>query len=147
MPSEKFPVLVLQNSVKMTTEPPKGLRANLLRSCRDFGSHFSYGSTGEVADSFPVQSFHKMLFAICFFHAIVQERRKFGALGWNIQYDWTTGDLKCCVDQLKDFLTKHSSPPYKVLKFLFGQINYGGRVTDDWDRRALMTLLQGFVCP
>ena len=35
MPSEQFPVSVLQNSIKITIEPPRGVRANLLSTWRD----------------------------------------------------------------------------------------------------------------
>eukprot|EP00294_Goniomonas_avonlea_P007519 CAMPEP_0114565520 /NCGR_PEP_ID=MMETSP0114-20121206/14353_1 /TAXON_ID=31324 /ORGANISM="Goniomonas sp, Strain m" /LENGTH=1925 /DNA_ID=CAMNT_0001751771 /DNA_START=60 /DNA_END=5835 /DNA_ORIENTATION=- len=140
MPSTAFPVSVLQNSVKMTMEPPKGLRANLNRSYTDFDDEY-------LGDARKPKELRVLLFSLCFFHAIVQERRKFGPLGWNIPYDFTTADLKCCTSQLKIFLNKYETVPFKVITFLSGQINYGGRVTDNWDRRTLMTMLHTYVNP
>ncbi len=37
--------------------------------------------------------------------------------------------------------------PLQVLKYTAGHINYGGRVTDDWDRRCIMNILNDFYCP
>jgi dynein heavy chain len=78
MPNPKFPVLVLQNGVKMTIEPPKGMRANLSLSFLNLdNSWFESSSRPHV--------FKKLVFGLAFFHAAVLERKKFGPLGWNIR--------------------------------------------------------------
>ena len=45
MPSPKFPVPVLQNSSKMTIEPPRGIKANLLKSFIGFNDEFLNGNS------------------------------------------------------------------------------------------------------
>ncbi len=79
------------------------------------------------------------------FHAIIQDRRKFGAIGWNIAYEFTNEDLTVCKKQLKMLLDEYDLVPYKVINFLGAEINYGGRVTDDKDVRLIKTILKNYI--
>jgi dynein heavy chain len=85
-------------------------------------------------------------FALCFFHANVQERREYGSLGWNNPYEYSNSDLEITVKQLAMFLDLYDDP-YKALNYCAGQCNYGGRVTDDKDRRCLLTILKEYFLP
>jgi len=143
MPSSDFPASVLQNGIKMANEPPKGIRANLLQSFMAFGA--TAGANDWVDDARRPEELKKLFYGLCFFHAIVQERRKFGPMGWNILYQFTEGDLAISKLQLKEFANMYDAPPYKALRYLIGQLNYGGRVTDDWDRRCLSVILEDHI--
>ena len=139
MPAITFPISVLQNSVKLTNEPPKGLRANLLRSLADLKQeHFEVHIQGD--------KWRKIVFGICMFHGIILERRKFGSLGFNILYEFNESDRECALRTFDMFVDREKKKeiPWQALEYINGEITYGGRVTDEWDQRCLKTILKNF---
>eukprot|EP00455_Lapot_gusevi_P052778 TRINITY_DN8093_c0_g1_i4.p1 TRINITY_DN8093_c0_g1~~TRINITY_DN8093_c0_g1_i4.p1 ORF type:complete len:554 (-),score=120.13 TRINITY_DN8093_c0_g1_i4:317-1978(-) len=147
MPTDFFPVFVLQNSVKLTNEPPTGLKANMIRCFNEITEgDFEVFNKGE---NFPECSkehaYKKLMYGLCFFHSVVLERKKFGPLGWNVKYEWNDTDFHVSKQWLRLFLEEQANIPWDSLEYIIGQINYGGRVTDPLDRNTLMTVLRIYL--
>ena len=140
MPSESFPVSVLQNGVKITKEPPKGLRANLK-------STYIKLDNDKISKTNKPREFQKLLFGLSFYHALVIERKKFGPLGWNIPYEFNDTDMDITAAQLELYVSAYAEIPYKVLQQLTSVVNYGGRITDDKDMRTSDILIADFFQP
>ncbi|XP_071672857.1 dynein axonemal heavy chain 9-like isoform X3 [Patagioenas fasciata] len=138
--SHIIPQGILENSIKITSEAPTGMHANLHKALDNFNQDTLEMCTRE-------NEFKSILFALCYFHAAVAERRKFGPQGWNRSYPFNTGDLTISVNVLYNYLEASTKVPYDDLRYLFGEIMYGGHITDDWDRRLCKTYLEEFIKP
>jgi dynein heavy chain len=67
---------ILESALKITNEPPTGMRANIHKALDNFSQETLESSTKEA-------EFKTILFTLCYYHAAIAERRKFGAQGWN----------------------------------------------------------------
>ncbi|RZC39320.1 dynein heavy chain 2, axonemal-like [Asbolus verrucosus] len=138
-PNPEFPISILQAGIKMTTEPPKGLKANLQRLYQLITEEqFSICQCQE--------KYKKLLFSLCFFHAILLERKKFQQLGWNVIYSFNDSDFEVSENLLTIYLDEYETTPWDALKYLIAGVSYGGHVTDDWDRRLLHTYINQSFC-
>uniref|UniRef100_K3WBQ8 Dynein heavy chain C-terminal domain-containing protein n=1 Tax=Globisporangium ultimum (strain ATCC 200006 / CBS 805.95 / DAOM BR144) TaxID=431595 RepID=K3WBQ8_GLOUD len=139
MPSARFPVPILQNGIKITNEPPKGIRANLGRTFLDMKESDYEGCTKQ-------REFKKLVFALAFYNAVCLERRKFGAVGWNIPYEWMNSDLKTGMQQVRLYLEEQDTVPYVTLNVMVADVSYGGRITDRWDKRTNSSIMRKLFC-
>ncbi|XP_019398323.1 PREDICTED: dynein heavy chain 17, axonemal [Crocodylus porosus] len=133
-----IPQGLLENAIKITNEPPTGMYANLHKALDLFTQDTLEMCSREI-------EFKCILFALSYFHAVVAERRKFGAQGWNRSYPFNNGDLTISINVLYNYLEANAKVPWDDLRYLFGEIMYGGHITDDWDRRLCRTYLQEYV--
>lgn len=110
------------------------MKANLKRAFAKFGPERFEKATKP-------QEFKALLFGLCMFHSLILGRRKFGYQGWSRKYNFNDGDLTICADVLHNYLKNYDTVPYSDLRYIYGEIMYGGHITDNWDRRTNATYL------
>ena len=92
MSVDYFPQTILQSSLKITSEPPKGIKPAMIRAYNQVLSTKAEREFYERNRKFEI--WQKLFLSLSFFHAIVRERRRFGPLGWTILYDFNDSDFR-----------------------------------------------------
>jgi dynein heavy chain len=141
--TETFPIGLLQMAIKVTLEPPAGLKAGLART-------YSTMVSQELLDKIDHERWRTLVYAMCFLHSIVQERRKFGPIGWCVPYEYNNSDLDACLL----FLEKHVAATvivgqpvsWTTVQYMVSEVQYGGRITDDLDRELFNTYAAKWMC-
>ena len=136
-PAKNIPIGILSRCIKIRNEPPTGLKPNLKRAW----SSFSRDAIGDMESKSK-----SIVFGLCYFHSVLTERKKFGPKGFNMMYPFSLGDLRDSSICLLNYMENAPSKiPWEDLKYIFGQIIYGGHIVNDWDRLLAMTYLDFFM--
>lgn len=160
-PSTNFPISILHDGTKIYCEQPGD---QIKQSLLDFYANeplddpdfYNTRSAGNNA-----RTFSKLVYALCFFHAIVTGRQRFHNLAWNVaSYEFTDSDLKISIGHLHQrfYIDRNDSlDAHEVLNqpdigseenllenliYLVGECYYGGRILDPADRDCLKVILQ-----
>jgi len=135
---KNMPESLMQGSVKVANEAPADIKSNITRGWANFTDDRIEGCSKKT-------EFKACLFSLCWFHSIVLGRRRFGQQGWSRKYSFNTGDLTICANVLQTYLEANPVVPWDDIRYIFGEIMYGGHITDPWDRRTNNSYLSELI--
>ena len=142
-PRDGFPLGLLQKSIKVTNEPPKGIKSGIHKT-------FATLVNSEFLERIDHPNWRVLVYATSFLHSVVQERRKFGELGWCIPYEYNYSDLEASLAFIEKYLNQLQSLSgitnvnqnlnisFPVIIYMICQIQYGGKITDNIDRELFI---------
>ncbi|XP_053976723.1 cytoplasmic dynein 2 heavy chain 1-like [Hylaeus volcanicus] len=120
--------------LKLAYEPPEGVKRNVKRSLQQLQQRQENNANvpGSVL--------------LSWLHATLQERRKFVPQGWIRPYEWNEADLDAAYELVvKDMSSKKEKDKDGVWQTGRGLLDvavYGGRLQDDYDMRALCSIVR-----
>ena len=87
-----------------------------------------------------------VLFGLCYFHAVMLERRKFGAIGFIGRYPFSPGDLTTAAVIARSYTDTAGTLPWADICFMVSDIVYGGHIVNDFDRVTCAAHLSALLC-
>lgn len=132
-----FPSFVVSQCIKIALEPPKDIRSVVLNQL----SHLTQQQF-EIEKN--KDKWQKLLFALSLMHAVCVLRGRYGPIGWSGAYVFSDGDFSISMTNLKSALATYDEVPLQIVAYMIGEINYGGCVTDEMDRRCLRAIVAKF---
>jgi len=144
------PESILQTCIKISNEPPSDLKSNMRRALAPFSQEILDRSTTEERKTCHTA----IMFSLCLYHSLLLGRKKFGVgigigagsgLGYCRGYSFNMGDLVNCTEVLYNYLEGNEDTPWDDMRYMFGEVFYGGHITDAMDRRLCISQLDS-VC-
>ncbi|XQJ30746.1 dynein heavy chain, putative [Leishmania guyanensis] len=126
---DAFPSILLGQSLKITFEPPPGIKQNLLRTYSGWDAAF-------VNEKNERQ--RQLLFAAAALQAIVQERRSYVPQGWTKDYEVTAADLKSSIDIVLR-QSAHGEVDWHSIRGILNDAIYGVKMETPFDKRIMAT--------
>ena len=155
-PTTEFPLVLLHRGIRITCEPPSGVHDALLAIVANLAD--------DILEEVKTPFWKPMLLSLICMHVLSQERKRFGAIGWVVGYEFSAMDLLSSLTIVSNHLfncqrkakaagngnqgvVDATAIDWEALRYLISAIQYGGRIIDDRDQRLMDVIVKRFISP